>query len=106
MNARGTLLIIVLSCSATLQADGYFKWTDQQGLVHYGDRPPASAPSEEIAPAPSTSAAEQERAVDRSLSEQQRAQDLVNQRLRQQAEQRSGQAERIAVTRALRSCSS
>lgn len=46
---RIVLLVIVLIISAAAQAQPVYKWTDAQGVVHYGDRPPADTKSEEVA---------------------------------------------------------
>lgn len=44
--------------------EGIYKWTDAQGRLHFGDRPPGEASSATIAPpAPSTAPAEAERAA-------------------------------------------
>lgn len=54
MDGRGGLVIgVVLALalillSATASAAGVYKWVDDKGKVHYGDRPPASASSKSV----------------------------------------------------------
>ncbi len=50
---RLTCLLLVCLSNLAL-ADAVYKWTDSQGVVHYGDRPPANqnAESMHIDPAP------------------------------------------------------
>jgi len=50
MSIKSTLLVLVLSLAAT--GTGYgswiFKWTDEQGNVHYGDRPTGAADEQRL----------------------------------------------------------
>lgn len=41
--------VILALAAAASGADAVFRWTDAQGKVHYGDKPPASAKSTEVA---------------------------------------------------------
>lgn len=45
---------VVWGCLASASA-GVYKWTDADGRVHFGDRPPSSAAAEPIAVVPPTS---------------------------------------------------
>ncbi len=40
---RTSLLLVSLLCAGLVQAQGAYRWVDQDGKVHYGDRPPAAA---------------------------------------------------------------
>lgn len=42
-----TFLLITLCCSTLLQA-GIYKWVDENGKVHFGDRPPESEQAEQV----------------------------------------------------------
>ena len=44
--------------AASALAQPVYKWTDAQGVVHYGDRPPADAATEEVPIEPPTPEAE------------------------------------------------
>lgn len=37
---RISLLLISFMCAGLVQAQGAYRWVDQNGKVHYGDRPP------------------------------------------------------------------
>jgi glutaredoxin len=37
---RASLLLFSLLCAGLVQAQGAYRWVDQDGKVHYGDRPP------------------------------------------------------------------
>jgi len=41
-----TLLIILIS--PTLAIGGVYKWTDEEGKIHFGDKPPTESSIEEI----------------------------------------------------------
>jgi len=41
--------VLAMTASGGSIADGIYKWTDEQGNVHYEDRPSASAPAERMA---------------------------------------------------------
>lgn len=46
---RSIVALIVLLFAARLQAaDPVYRWSDAAGRPHYGDRPPAGAPSERV----------------------------------------------------------
>jgi glutaredoxin len=40
---RTSLLLFSLLCAGLVQAQGAYRWVDQDGKVHYGDRPPPAA---------------------------------------------------------------
>jgi glutaredoxin len=42
------LVVIGAVCSSAAFASGVYKWTDADGRVHFGDRPPADAAAEEV----------------------------------------------------------
>ena len=46
--------VCLAALSASALAQPVYKWTDAQGVVHYGDRPPADAATEEVPIAPPT----------------------------------------------------
>lgn len=37
---RASLFLVSLLCAGLVQAQGAYRWVDQDGKVHYGDRPP------------------------------------------------------------------
>jgi hypothetical protein len=47
MNTR-TVLLLLLGWSSLASASGVYKWVDEQGRVHYGERPPARAQAQEM----------------------------------------------------------
>lgn len=54
INRRLAAVTLALAAQA-VAAEGVYKWTDAQGRVHFGDRPPGEATSTPIIPpAPST----------------------------------------------------
>ncbi len=74
-------LLTTLLIPAAVQAEMY-KWTDSQGVVHYGDHPPPGQETQTVAPPPppasgsaeeSKSLMERSQAVDKALSEQEKA---------------------------------
>lgn len=67
INRRLAALAFALAAQGAM-AEGVYKWTDAQGRVHFGDRPPGEAASVPIAPpatAPSTAPSDAERAARR-----------------------------------------
>ena len=55
---KGLLLLLCLLITPITQA-GTYRWVDENGQTHFGDRPPANAASDEVelkAPAPSSDA--------------------------------------------------
>jgi len=50
------LVGVALSLLVTVPAaaGGVYKWTDEHGQVHFGDRPPAGTPAEHAEPRPAT----------------------------------------------------
>jgi glutaredoxin len=40
---KTSLLLVSLLCAGLVQAQGAYRWLDQDGKVHYSDRPPAAA---------------------------------------------------------------
>ena len=49
---RLAFLVLVSMVSVMASAQTVHKWTDAQGVVHYGDRPPPGAKSEQVRIAP------------------------------------------------------
>ncbi len=49
LNLTGSAIALLLLCSPLVQAD-IFTWTDAQGRVHYGDRPPADSAARSLDP--------------------------------------------------------
>ena len=45
---RSLLLTLLLALSATVLAGEIHRWTDSQGRVHYGDRPPGTAAAQPL----------------------------------------------------------
>ncbi len=100
---KGLLIILCLLATPIAQA-GTYRWVDENGQTHFGDRPPANAASDEItlkatAPAPDSTAGERKRRVNEFLkqTEQERAD-----RNRAQAEQKAKNAKHEARCQALR----
>ncbi len=54
-SAVALLLGASLLASAAALAGGVYKWVDENGKTHYGDRPPASTSSQSVKVKPSTS---------------------------------------------------
>lgn len=52
-NSRIFSLILLALGSSTLWAEGIYKWTDANGRVHFGDRPPEQAVTETVTVEPS-----------------------------------------------------
>jgi hypothetical protein len=55
---KGLLLLLCLLITPITQA-GTYRWVDENGQTHFGDRPPVNAASDEVelkAPAPSSDA--------------------------------------------------
>lgn len=60
---KGLLILLCLLITPITQA-GTYRWVDENGQTHFGDRPPVNAASDEVtlnAPAPSSDAAARER---------------------------------------------
>ena len=96
----GTLPAAALLVAAGLaQAGGIYKWTDADGNVHYGERPPPGAESREMAPAPPPPAGDVETSrqrLDRLLERQQRSDMLRRESIenaRREREQDEAQAQ-------------
>ncbi|TCP15240.1 uncharacterized protein DUF4124 [Crenobacter luteus] len=45
---RPSLLAVLLACAPALASATLFKWVDEQGRVHYSDRPPLQAPQQGV----------------------------------------------------------
>jgi hypothetical protein len=87
------LLAASLALTGVYGAD-YYKWVDEEGRTHYGDRPPLHAPFEPVAPPPRPSDAERERAEERVHTQQRRLDELMEQRGQQQAAERAAEEAR------------
>ncbi len=92
-----TLGITVFTLAQAVLAAGVYRWVDEQGKVHYGDRPPSEANSTsvevEAAPIPSPEnerrRAKTQRLLDAMESERARAQAKAAQAKAEQARQAS-----------------
>ncbi|GAA5525318.1 hypothetical protein Maes01_01884 [Microbulbifer aestuariivivens] len=98
---RYLLLALAITASSSLachaaRADTLFRWIDEDGLVHFGDRPPAGAAAEDMTAAilPINSAD----AARPAISSQQRkaARDLERQYLNRQHQQQQQQQQQRA----------
>ena len=96
---RAAALFSLLVIPVVLHGGDLFKWMDPEGGVHYGDRPPADVPCEELPSPPCLSDAELERARERARVQQELADERVQQRLRRQQEQRRIEAQRWSERR-------
>jgi hypothetical protein len=99
MERSTAALVSLLLIPAVLQGGDFFKWMDPEGGVHYGDHPPMDAPCEELPAPPCLSDTELERARERARVQQELANELVQQRLRRQQEQRRIEAQRLSERR-------
>jgi hypothetical protein len=87
---KGLLILLCLLTTPITQA-GTYRWVDENGQTHFGDRPPANAASDEVtlnAPAPSSDAAARER--------KQRMNEFLEQNERERAERNKARAEQEA----------
>ena len=102
MGRLGLVLAGVLM-AATVDAEGVYKWVDNEGKVHYGDRPPAFGGSESIrieAQDPGAAAAGQQR-----VKEQQRLLDAMKaDREEREAKHRERAKQRETAARQIRQC--
>ncbi|WP_237067778.1 DUF4124 domain-containing protein [Microbulbifer guangxiensis] len=48
MFRRGLLVLSLILAGTTASADELYRWVDEHGQVHFGDRPPASASAEDV----------------------------------------------------------
>ena len=87
---KGLIILLCLLTTPILHA-GTYRWVDENGQTHFGDRPPANAASDEItlsAPALSSDPAARER--------KQRVNEFLEQNQRERAERNKVEAEREA----------
>lgn len=49
MVIRLFIMALIMAPLTVLAASKIYTWTDENGVIHYGDRPPASAAAEEVA---------------------------------------------------------
>jgi hypothetical protein len=54
MRVRSVVVAIVLLGSAPLAFAQAYKWVDDKGVTHYGDKPPAQSPATQVAPSASS----------------------------------------------------
>lgn len=45
---KHSLLLLALVCAGSVLAQSTYRWVDQDGRVHYGDRPPAAKAAKEV----------------------------------------------------------
>ncbi|MEW6164082.1 MAG: DUF4124 domain-containing protein [Pseudomonadota bacterium] len=45
---RMSMLLLALACAGLVQAQTMYRWVDQDGKVHYGDRPPQSGKAADV----------------------------------------------------------
>ncbi len=92
MIRRGWILLLLLPCLATAQ--GLYRWTDEQGRVHFSDRPREGDPAVEELQIKQQPLLGQDEAVQETWDRLQRLRDAEQQQ--QQEEQlRSAEAERV-----------
>lgn len=87
---KGLLVLLCLLTTAVAQA-GTYRWVDENGQIHFGDRPPVSATADEVtlkAPAPSSDTATHER--------KQRVNEFLEQSERERAERNETKARQEA----------
>jgi len=94
MNQRAALFLGSLVTLSVVCGADHYKWVDQEGRIHYGDRPPIDRPFESMAPPATLSDAERERAEERALTQQRRLDEALEGRRRQQAAEREAAAAR------------
>ena len=98
MKALGLACLLFLATSAGADTEVY-KWVDEEGNVHYGDRPPEDVESERLnieAEAPSLSAEEQSRYLEEA---QERAKRRAEDRRARAAAEQVAEEERPARQR-------
>ena len=100
-NAMKTLLLASVLFGAASYANEIYKWTDEDGNVHYGDRPTgAAAESAEtiaLASRPTSSSAVQQRIDSRLERQEQRAEARS---AREEAEQKAAEERKAAEEKA------
>lgn len=87
---KGLLLLLCLLTTPVAQA-GTYRWVDENGQTHFGDRPPANTASDEVtlkSTAPSADSAVDER--------KRRVNEFLQQSERERAERNKAEAERQA----------
>lgn len=92
---RSVLLLLILAVFALpAGADTFYKWTDEQGNVHYTDEPPAERDYEEVRPATAPADSEAASAGERVRSWRARQEEAEAREAEQRAErQESARAE-------------
>lgn len=92
-----TLGLTVLTVTQAVLAAGVYRWVDEQGKVHYGDRPPSQADSSpvkiEAAPTPAPEDAHRRAKTQRLLEA------IESERARDQADAVRAEAEQARKTR-------
>lgn len=80
------LMALLMAPLAASQASGLYKWTDEEGNVHYTQLPPTERPSQVIIPQPSPSAksSANDKADDTKLPEGYASTDDAKVKLKQQ----------------------
>lgn len=78
------LIMLMTAPLAASHAAGLYKWTDEQGTVHYTQIPPTERPAEVITPEPPPPAQPKEQADEEKLPEGLSSADTANLRIRQQ----------------------
>ncbi|RBW50290.1 DUF4124 domain-containing protein [Marinobacter sp. F3R11] len=88
---KGFIVLLLLLVASVAQAEAY-RWVDENGQTHFGDRPPANAVSSEVQ-------LEKARpAVDAAVSERkQRMSEFVEQSEKERAVQKQARAEQEAL---------
>jgi Domain of unknown function (DUF4124) len=96
LRPRGLLLCLMLVTG--LSDAGVYKWVDEQGQVHYGERPPAQSGAQEIKlpPAPTPKEVEQSQEGLQQLLQQQRRAEGIQRRAE---ERHTRRAQQEAATR-------
>lgn len=88
----GVVMASLLLYSLTAGAAGVYKWVDEQGRVHYGDRPSTHTQSETVHVAPSPSSSSSALTPEQRLERQRQLLDAYSQE-RQQAREAAQKAQ-------------
>lgn len=92
--AQGICLAVGILVTMHTAADGIYKWVDEEGRVHYGEKPPpGNAEKIEIRDTPGTAPSVRQYSVDRDKL----LQIMEEERLQKQAEERKAEQESQAL---------
>lgn len=94
---KAVSMVALALAVASAAVAGMYKWTDAQGSVHYGERPPPGSEAREIKPAapPPEEEAERDRERwDRILERQQRSDELRREDKERRQQEKAAQQQR------------